>query len=126
MPGIFGPLGAVLIAITSLQPAVRVETTVPVGTTMAPITAPANSRCAEWFTTALDAGFDETQWPTVDRVMWCESKCTPGAHNPSGASGLMQIMPMWWHGRDPYDPAVNLTMAKEIFDIQGWRAWSCF
>jgi hypothetical protein len=108
-----------------LLPAVRVAT-VQVAEPPPPITAPATSRCPDWFDVALDAGFTEAEWPTVDRLMWCESKCGPRAHNRSGASGLMQIMPMHWHDRDPFDPATNLVMAHEVYERQGWRAWSCW
>jgi hypothetical protein len=112
------PIGAALfllaLAVAPTAPAVRVTTTVaPTG------------RCAQWEPTALEVGWTVDQWPTVDRVMWCESHCQPGAHNRSGASGLMQLMPGWWHGRDPYDPATNLTIALEVLAAQGWRAWSC-
>jgi len=119
-----GPLVAALLTIAS--PAVRVQTTVQVAPPPPAITAPADSRCPDWYTTALDAGFTPEQWPTVDRLMWCESKCQPAAYNRSGASGLMQVMPMHHHGRDPFDPATNLVMAHEVYERQGWRAWSCY
>jgi len=119
-----GPLIAALLTLAS--PAVRVETTVQVAPPPPVVTAPPDSRCAEWFGVALDAGFTADEWPTVDRLMWCESHCQPKAYNRSGASGLMQIMPMWHAGRDPFDPATNLAMAHEVYERQGWRAWSCF
>jgi hypothetical protein len=118
-------LGPIIAAFLSLLPATR-EHPVQVEPQPPPITAPADSRCAEWFSVALDAGFTEEQWPTVDRLMWCESNCQPKAYNRSGASGLMQIMPMHHHGRDPFDPATNLVMAHEVYERQGWRAWSCY
>lgn len=124
MQGLWGPLVAVLL---SLLPATRVATTVQVAEPPPPITAPATSRCPEWFAAALDAGFTAEEWPTVDRIMHCESQCQPTAYNRrSGASGLMQIMGFWHHGRDAFDPATNLAMAHEIYEIQGWRAWSCY
>lgn len=98
--------------LTALVPAVRVPT----------VAGP----CHEWAATAEAVGWPRSEWPTVARVMRCESGCDPHAHNPSGASGLMQVMPFWWQGRDPYDPAVNLTMALEVHDRQGWRAWTCY
>lgn len=134
----FPDFGAALIAAllalttpTATEPAVRTQTTVCVAdadTCNPPITAPPSTDgpCGQWWPTALDAGWPENQRGTVLRVMRCESGCDPHAHNPSGASGLMQIMPMWWHGRDPYDPATNMEMAREVHDAQGWRAWSCF
>jgi hypothetical protein len=114
----------ILAAVLALVPATHVDRT-QVGP--APdMSAPAWSRCPEWYSTALEVGWPESEWPTIDRVMKCESQCSPKAHNRSGASGLMQIMPLWWNGRDPYDPTVNLTMALEVHERQGWRAWSCY
>ena len=69
----------------------------------------------------------------VDRVMCLmllESGGNPNARNQtSGASGLMQVMPSWAkvHGYevdDLYDPGVNLWIASQILDQQGWWAWS--
>lgn len=109
-------LASVLMVAT--QPAVRA----PLPTT----TAPPTSSCPQWYGPALDAGWSADDWPTLDRIMWCESRCDPAAHNRSGASGLLQIMPMHWHGRDPFDPAVNLTIGTEVKEAQGWHAWSCY
>jgi hypothetical protein len=123
---LFGPL---LVALLSLLPAATRSGPTPVGPppTDPPVSTVApTGRCPQWEQTAIDAGFDINDWPTLDRILWCESNCQPGAHNRSGASGLAQIMPMHWHGRDPYDPATNLAMAKEVHDQQGWRAWSCY
>jgi hypothetical protein len=122
-----GQIGAIVAALVgALVPATRVETTQIDPPPVVSAVAPEWSRCPQWFTTALDAGFTAADWPTVDRVMRCESQCQPRAYNRSGASGLMQIMPMWHHGRDPFDPYTNLVMAKEVHDRQGWRAWSCY
>jgi len=87
--------------------------------------APVAGPCGQWYATASSVGWADEQWPTVARIMACESGCDPGAHNRSGASGLLQIMPGWWAGRDPYDPTTNLTMGLEVFRAQGWHAWSC-
>jgi hypothetical protein len=85
------------------------------------------ARCPQWWSEARDVGWPEQQLPTMDRVMWCESNCKPDAHNRSGASGLMQLLPMWWRGRgDPYEPMFNLARALDVLDAQGWRAWSCY
>jgi hypothetical protein len=81
--------------------------------------------CSEWAGAAIDAGWGTDQWPRLAEIMWCESRCDAGAHNASGASGLLQIMPMWWHGRDAFDPAVNLAIGLEVYNAQGWHAWQC-
>ncbi|MEX1249201.1 MAG: lytic transglycosylase domain-containing protein [Acidimicrobiia bacterium] len=63
-------------------------------------------------------------------LMALESAGDPGARNPtSGASGLMQVMPFWaghfGYGVDAlFDPFVNLEIAAQIRDQQGWEAWS--
>lgn len=112
----FALSGAPLEQLDASTPAVRITPTT---------TVPASARCPQWWQLAGEVGWPLEELPTVDRVMWCESKCQPTAHNRSGASGLMQIMPGWWDGRDPYDPAVNLAMALEVHELQGWPAWSC-
>lgn len=89
-------------------------------------TAPADSSCPQWYSLALEVGWSPEQWPTLDRLLWCESRCDEHAHNASGASGLLQVMPMHWHGRDPYDARTNLTIGLEVLERQGWRAWSCY
>jgi len=84
--------------------------------------------CGEWWQLAAEVGWPEDQLPTVDRVMWCESRCEPTAyHRGSGASGLMQVLARYFApGADPFDPATNLTRALEVWRAQGWRAWSCW
>lgn len=88
--------------------------------------------CSEWFWTAIEAGWDMSQWGFLSQTMFGESRCDPNAHNPSGASGLMQVMPSWAAPcgitRDQlYDPETNLRCAKTVFDAQGksaWQAWN--
>jgi hypothetical protein len=118
------PIAAILTALSALSPAARVAETVPIGPTV--VSVAYSGRCAQWEQTALDAGWTLAQWPTVDRVMWCESKCEPDAYNRSSASGLMQLLRRWFApGQDPFDPATNLAVALEVWHAQGWRAWSC-
>ena len=83
--------------------------------------------CAQWHGVARAAGFSEAQWPRVARIMWRESRCRPGAHNRSGAHGLMQVMPGWRRKpacRDLSSGAGNLRCARYILRVQGWGAWS--
>jgi hypothetical protein len=121
-------IAAMMSALIGTVPAVRIVEAAPVGT-VAPAVATTvvySGRCAQWEQTALDAGWTLEQWPTVDRVMWCESKCEPDAYNRSGASGLMQVLRRWFAaGEDPFDPATNLAVALRVWHAQGWRAWSC-
>lgn len=70
----------------------------------------------------------------VESVMLCESGFNPRAQNASGASGLMQIMPVhaprfskrgWNYESDKFDPIKNLTIAAEIYKESGWGPWVC-
>jgi Transglycosylase SLT domain len=69
----------------------------------------------------------------VDRVMCLmghESGGNPEARNTgSDAAGLMQVMPTWaphfGYGYDDlFNPAINLWVARQILDQQGWSAWA--
>jgi hypothetical protein len=85
-------------------------------------------QCAQWASTALAAGWSPADWPTVDRIMWAESRCNPDAYNgASGVAGLMQIHPLWKAdgecSGDLYDPYTNLVCARHVWTVQGWQAW---
>lgn len=68
------------------------------------------------------------------RVAKCESGLNPLAHNPSGASGVFQIMmPLHagmfeahgWSPDDVYDAYRNTVVAHDLWESNGWRAWTC-
>jgi soluble lytic murein transglycosylase-like protein len=66
------------------------------------------------------------------RVAMCESTMNPNAQNPSGASGLFQILPSTFAstsqaGKSVYDPAANVQAAYEVFSRDGfsWNEWVC-
>jgi Transglycosylase SLT domain len=86
-----------------------------------------NTSCAQWYWWAIEAGFTHDQWMSpLSRIMRAESNCDPNAHNPSGATGLTQVMPMWIDdcgGGDLRDPMFNLRCAHHIWEVQGWGAW---
>src|SRR4249919_3941193 len=87
--------------------------------------------CREWVGSTRAAGFDDDQIAVVHRLMQRESGCDPNAHNPSGASGLMQVMPMWADDcgglpGDLFDPNFNLRCAHHVYETQGWHAWSTY
>lgn len=94
-------------------------------------TANPGGNCDEWYWAAMEAGFSPDQWDTVDQIMTGESGCRPSAYNPSGASGLMQVMPMWADDcgttRDGlFDPYINLRCAKHVLDVSSWHAWEAW
>ena len=91
--------------------------------------APSWSNCPQWFDEFLDAGFSASQWGQFDHIMYRESRCIATARNPSGASGLVQIMPMWAGpcGVTRYAlliGSVNLRCARYILEHQGMGAWA--
>lgn len=62
-----------------------------------------------------------------------ESGGNPEAKNPtSTARGLFQILASLWAPHfgvsysDLYDPELNVMLAKQIRDAQGWNAWSVY
>lgn len=88
--------------------------------------------CSQWSDAALAAGFSASQWnEPISRIMSRESGCNPGAYNPSGASGLMQVMAGWADDcggspSDLFDPYFNLRCAHYVYEVQGWGAWSTY
>lgn len=86
-------------------------------------------KCSQWHDAAINAGFTERQWPNVAYIMYRESRCQPEVQNPSGATGLMQIMPMWADDCGGtrsmlFDGWFNLRCAVHILHTQGWSAWA--
>lgn len=67
--------------------------------------------------------------------MMCESGGNPSAHNPSGASGLFQVMPGWadeyqrvtglpyYDGR--FNGDANTRFAAWLQGSDGWGHWVC-
>lgn len=63
-------------------------------------------------------------WPTVLRIVACESGGLTTAVSPGGHRGLMQVDPRL-HGAVPSDPVGQLEQAYGVYLQQGWGAWSC-
>jgi len=78
--------------------------------------------------------FGKHAWGAL-QVARCESGLNPRAYNPSGATGLFQIMPSTWNGTpfQPYtwakatNPWFNIQAAYAIFRQDGsrWQQWTC-
>jgi hypothetical protein len=106
-------------------------------------TIPADARCPQWWGMAQEAGWTIDLLPTLDYVMWRESRCDPTQHNTtlnrdkSSDIGLTQIndrswcLPTRWYpggylqtvGVLPtvgceqlFDPYTNLKAAKALYD----------
>jgi hypothetical protein len=110
-------------------------------TTTLPI--PPDALCPQWWPLARDAGWAEADLPTLDYVMWRESRCDPSQHNTTrnkdGSSdvGLTQVNDRSWclgtrwypdgylqtigilstvGCEQLFDPHLNLKAAKAIHD----------
>lgn len=125
---------ALVLSITGVSataPAVRTSLPPP----PPPVTAPAGSNCPEWYEPAMDAGWPEDTWPTLDHIMWRESKCRPDAthHNANGSTdrGLLQVNSVhlpWLADRgvsaaDLYDGPTNLVAGLWLYEASGWAPW---
>jgi soluble lytic murein transglycosylase-like protein len=88
--------------------------------------------CAEWagLLHYFNPGWNVSHF---QQIMYRESRCDPNARNPSGATGLLQLMPMWvkhlghcgvYSTADLMQPDKNVCGAAHIFRTQGINAWS--
>jgi hypothetical protein len=64
-------------------------------------------------------------WPTVERIIACESSGNTNAVGPLGHRGLMQVAP-WFHGPVPTDAVGQLNQGYQVYLKQGWGAWECY
>jgi len=90
-----------------------------------PITAPRSPwrYCEQWHELAAEVGWPESDGPVLSYVMHRESRCSPSAHNPSGATGLMQIIGGCAPYGSCYDPEANLRRALVMRQSRGWQPW---
>jgi soluble lytic murein transglycosylase-like protein len=60
------------------------------------------------------------------RQAWQESSFNPAATNPSGAQGLMQLMPQYYPGVDPFDPVAAVSAAAQTMaaNFKTFGSWS--
>ena len=100
------------------------------------VTAPPLDWTVEQWRPLVAAYFPPDQVEKALAVMACESGGNPNAHNPSGATGLMQVLASWADNfglspDDLYDPATNLMVARALYDDGlsrtgwGWVHWVC-
>jgi len=71
------------------------------------------------------AGGDPKIANLMAAIALAESGGNPRAHNPSGASGLWQILGLPFPG-DVYNPLTNARMAVAKYQSQGLRAWEVY
>ena len=112
-------------------------------TTTTTMPVPSDALCPQWWPLAIEAGWTLDLLPTLDYVMWRESRCLPDQHNTTlnkdGSSdmGLTQVNDRSWclgtrwypNGylqtigvlnyvgcNELFDPYTNLKAAKAIYD----------
>jgi hypothetical protein len=105
--------------------------TTTTSTTSTTTTVVRTGYCPQWHELALSVGWPEEELPTLDKVMWRESRCTPDAYSNSNY-GLTQINQIhkdwvrelgWNYPDDLYDPAKNLRFAYLLWADDGWKHW---
>jgi hypothetical protein len=113
---------------TSVPKPIPTPTTVK---TVETIVAPESALCPEWWNLAVSVGWDPADLPTLDRVMWRESRCDPKATNGHD-NGLTQINQIhrefvavmgWDWETDMFKPKPNLAFALKLWQGSGWRPW---
>lgn len=134
-------IGAFLALLATLAQAHVVAQPIPPAPATRP---PSNALCPQWWLTARSVGWPEHRLPTLDRIIWRESRCRAGVENladPWGGSvGLTQVNRGWvrWlrelgiidHSSDLFNGRTNLAAALAIHDYacarhgQCWIAWS--
>lgn len=128
-----------------------IATTTTTTTTTTTVPETPDARCPMWWATATTEGFTPELLPTLDRVLYRESRCDPtqlNAADPNGGSlGLTQVNRFWClpskyypNGYlqtvgvlsdcdELYDPATNLRAAFALVSyslsegLEPWAQW---
>ena len=109
--------------------AVRLDPPTPESATPGGSSDSAGGRCVGWepLLSYYSPGWDVGR---MSRIMYRESRCRPEVRNPSGATGLLQIMPAhcsWLPNcsvRLLQDAAYNIRSAAALWRRQGMDAWA--
>jgi hypothetical protein len=111
-----------------------------------------DAQCPMWWSLALSVGFTAEQMPTLDRIMYRESRCDPtqlNAADPNGGSISLTQINMFWclpsryypsgylqhvgvlnSCSDLYEPEINLRAAlalveySESVGLSSWHQWA--
>lgn len=138
------PIGVLPAPATTLPPATSSTSTTSSTTTTSTTTTTTlpplpGARCPEAMALAATLGWPADALPTLDRVVWGESRCQPTAHNdtpPDDSRGLMQINVLGglWpdrqarcgldHPDDLFDAATNLACGLVLWQSSGWQPWA--
>lgn len=92
---------------------------------------PGGTSCgARWKPLMRWVGWPEVCLSQLSYIVMRESSGRERALNPSGAAGLLQLMPGWYRGGwgipagDPFDPEYNLHSGLRIYRKCGWSPWA--
>lgn len=152
--------GTLLVATPSVSPAPQppatttTTSTTTASTTSTTTTLPVDADCGAWWSLATQVGFTDEMLPTLDRVIFRESRCDPTQHNQSdpngGSHGLTQVNGFWCRPStyyplgylqtfdvltdcdDLYTPIVNLhaayvlTVYSRNAGLCAWSQWAWF
>ena len=102
---------------------------------MHPVEVPASALCPQWWQTAVDVGWRESLLPTLDYLMWRESRSLPDQHNKKdpvgGSRGPVQVNGFWtaWlaskgivkRSEGLFRPSRNLRAALAIYNYADAR-----
>lgn len=101
----------------------------PLGPTATPAPYVPPAGAPEWAVSLICAEHYTWDCNSALNVARCESNFSPNAYNPSGATGIFQMMPMWASlidGGDLFDPALNVLAAHRLYVMtSGWSHWAC-
>ena len=126
-----GPLTTTTSYPTTTSTTSTTVITTTTSTTSTTTTVVRTGYCPQWHELALSVGWPEEELPTLDKVMWRESRCTPDAYSNSNY-GLTQINQIhkdwvrelgWNYPDDLYGPAKNLRFAYLLWADDGWKHW---
>lgn len=89
-----------------------------------------SSSGVRWKPLARHVGWPEYTLGQLTYIIMRESSGRARAYNPSGASGLLQLMPGWYTGQwgipagDPFDPEYNLRSGYIMWRQVSWTPWA--
>ena len=98
-----------------------------------------HGQCGEWHDLAISVGWTESEWPTLSRIIYRESRCQHDACSRSTSglkcrdAGLVQCNQVhtkwlnelgWTFPDSMFDPETNLRFAKMLHDSSGWSPWA--
>ena len=98
-----------------------------------------HGQCGEWHDLAISVGWTESEWSTLSKIIYRESRCQPDACSKSTSglrcrdAGLVQANQVhtkwlnqngWTFPDSMFDPETNLRFAKMLHDSSGWSPWA--